>query len=332
MKLSDKKSPISFSRHLENAQKFESAENSTDSQKEAFRLWEELQHDNTPSDQHMNSYYRVYHQIHQQKEIRQKQLSKSILRYAAVAAILIIAVFAGSQLFIQKLNFTNEQAILIESPEGVHTRFFLPDGSNGWLNSSSKLSFKMNKTMRQAELSGEAFFEVKKQNQLPFEVHTPHYNVRVLGTRFNVYSYEGEKISEVVLESGSVNITSKTGLKEQIIKPGQSYTYLVDKNKAKLSTTDVAGALAWINGSIRFKNEPLREIIPRIERFYHIDLDVNQPELLDYPFYGEFTNEPLESLLDLMKLTIPMEYKIEKRKPTEDGKFEKRKVVLHLKQ
>lgn len=331
MKLSDRKTHIPFSKHLRIAGEFEDQNRSAEAEENARQTWNELSDNESASENHMNSYYKVFHQIHQEKQIRLKQIRKTIMRYASVAAVLIAAIWGGSQLFIQQPQSSTEQAIRIDSPEGVRTRFYLPDGSNGWLNSGSSLSFSMNKNIRTAELKGEAFFDVKKLDGKAFDVHTPHFKVHVLGTRFNVYSYPDEDISEVVLESGSVAIENNENLKRQTIKPGQCYTYQNISKTDQLSLANVAGSLAWTEGRIFFNNEPLRELIPKIERFYHIDMVVSQKELLDYPFYGELTNEPVENLLELMQLAMPMNYTIEKRIQNNNGKFEKRKVVLHLK-
>lgn len=323
---------ISFSKHLQTAKAFEESDTTNDPEKTAWLLWNESEDkEGFDPSKHMSSFYEVYYKINRQKENRRKSWQRSIVRYSSIAAVFIFTVVIASVWLYPQKILSTQQNMVIESPDGVRTRFFLPDGSNGWLNCGSSIRVVMDDKSRRIDLRGEAFFNVVRQNGRPFEVNTSQFTVGVLGTRFNVYNYPGEDFAEVALQSGSVSITGKSLTDKLIMKPGELLSYQKSSNKIIVKSVDPASLFGWIDGTIQFNNEPLRQMIPKIERFYHIDIDVEDDQLLDYTFYGKISNEPIENLLELMELAIPMRFSMEKRIQSDNGEFLNRKVVLQLK-
>ena len=102
---------------------------------------------------------------------------------------------------------------------GTHSKTILPDGSTVWLNAGSKLTYNknFNTATREVELSGEAYFDVKKDEHHPFIIHTSAMHIKVLGTAFNVKSYPGDKSSETSLIRGSIEVTMNNRPQEKII-------------------------------------------------------------------------------------------------------------------
>ena len=114
----------------------------------------------------------------------------------------------------------------IHSPVGSRTKFQLPDGTQGWLNGGSSIKYPINfMKHRSVEISGEAWFDVVHLKSEEFCVITPYFDVKVLGTQFNVIAYDDETTAEVILERGKVLSFGKDqGVKEEL-KPDQQLVY-----------------------------------------------------------------------------------------------------------
>ncbi|OQP58361.1 FecR family protein [Niastella populi] len=166
------------------------------------------------------------------------------------------------------LNTSNETVYnILEVPNGGEYELVLSDGSKVWLNSASRIKFPVNFSgnTRDVELSGEAYFEIAKDRARPFKVHFKTSTVEVLGTHFNVNSYDNEPAQAVTLLEGSVKVAS---LQEaEIIKPGQQ-AVLGNKNKMKIKQVDVEEAVAWKNGYFIFVDEDIKSIMRKLARWY----------------------------------------------------------------
>ena len=152
-----------------------------------------------------------------------------------------------------------ETWVEIKAPAWTRAQFSLPDGTTGWLNSNSSIKYYGNfNTDRQVTLKGEAFFDVFKDRKRPFIVkHEMKLFVKVLGTRFNIASYENEKNVEVVLEEGKLIFNDKEMNKSYTMKPNDLVIY--DKTLKDFSTEVVQPQkyLSWTEGKLVFRNDPL---------------------------------------------------------------------------
>jgi transmembrane sensor len=167
----------------------------------------------------------------------------------------------------------------LSTPRGGQYQLVLPDGSKVWLNASSSLRYPafFGGKERIVELTGEAYFEVANNSKMPFMVYVNNLKVEVLGTHFNIMSYDNEKTVNTTLLEGSVKLSSTASDKipEQGIKlrPGQQAT--LDKNISLMNVheADVESAIAWKNGMFQFKSDDIQTIMRQVERWY--DVDVN---------------------------------------------------------
>ena len=221
----------------------------------------------------------------------------------------------------------------IQCPLGVRTKFRLPDGSTGFLNSGSTLKYPVEFVkQREVTLSGEAFFDVVHVDNAPFKVRTPNLNLLVKGTRFNVIAYQGENTEEIILQQGSVQITgTDDGLNAQL-QPGQKFSMTLENRKSGISEVLASQYTSWINGKLVFRNEGMQEVATRLGRWYNVEIVLQDPQVLNYSFHATFSEEPLEEVLKLLALTAPIMYSIEKREITGDQVYQKRKVYIRLDQ
>lgn len=157
------------------------------------------------------------------------------------------------------------------TPKGVMLRLVLPDASVAYINSNSTIEIfaSFGKEQRQVELSGEAFFEVTHNKELPFTVRAKNTLITVLGTKFNMSAYNEDKQVKTALVSGSVQV--ETDQNKFRIKPGDQA--IVDGSHAiqLQENVDMSKILAWRDGYFRFKDEPIRAIMADLEKWYPIE-------------------------------------------------------------
>lgn len=174
-------------------------------------------------------------------------------------------------------NFRSKDIIhKIIIPKGGTYKITLPDGSNVWLNSESSLSYPVafSGSERKVELSGEAYFEIVSDKFRPFQVKSINQIVEVLGTHFNINTYEDSGFIETTLIEGSVRVTQNYSngkpYKTKLLKPGQqSLTNLV-KPEIKIEDVDIEKEIAWKNGFFMFKDTGIQDIMREIERWYDV--------------------------------------------------------------
>ena len=279
----------------------------------------------------------VYEKLRQQiLEEQQGNLSlykRIIHTYSKVAAILLLPLLVySSYSLINKFDHKETAWAEIYSPHGARTQFFLPDGSQGWLNSNTKLKYPLDfKQNRHLELSGEAYFEVTHNKNLPFVVSTRNLDIEVVGTVFNVSALEEENTTEVILEEGKV-IIENPGIKlNTVMKPDQKFVY---NNLSKMYQTTSLNAQqynAWKDGLLVFRNEPLSEVFKRLSRWYNVKITAENEQINRYKYRATFREEPIEEVIRLISLTVPIEYEIEKRTQEDQGVYATREIKIRKK-
>ncbi len=253
---------------------------------------------------------------------------------ASVAAIFLIPVLATSIWFYLYLS---EQPIAngwvkIDVPDGARIEFLLPDSSSGWLNSGATLKYPVVfGKHRKVELTGEAYFCVKHKKQSDFTVSVPDMDIKVIGTKFNVSAYDNAPYTFVVLEEGSIEVDGKTGVFNQRLLPNEKILFNHESKTLNLSKVNASRYSAWKDGYLIIENERLGEVVGRIERWYNIKIVIEDKELNDFRIRATFKDEPIEEVLKLLAITIPMKYNIEKRVADSKGVVKQKKIIMKLK-
>lgn len=173
----------------------------------------------------------------------------------------------------------------LKVPFGMDYKVVLSDGTEIWLNSSTELRFPFSFTSNTREISvnGEAYLKVAKNTKQPFIVHTPSSSVYVLGTRFNVNTYDSAMIRVSLLE-GAININN--GDKQQLIRSGEEAVYQSEKGDIDVQTFDETTVLSWIEGIHYFRNAPLTEICEIFPRWFGIEIKLDNPAMGGKRFNG----------------------------------------------
>ena len=226
----------------------------------------------------------------------------------------------------------------IRAPFGARTEIILPDGSAVWLNAGSKIKYMnvFNRDNREIQLNGEAYFKVTKNADLPFDVKTGDLSIQALGTEFNVKSYDDEDIIETTLVEGKIAIHQGRKQKASIyLEPHQQALYVkynknltvrdlkivreVKPEVLKLrkgimyiaEKIDPQPIVAWKDNRLIIKGEELSNLAIKLERKYDIKFIFGSENLKQFRFSGTLENETLTQVLDVIKLSAPLGYKLQ---------------------
>jgi transmembrane sensor len=227
----------------------------------------------------------------------------------------------------------------VATKSGSRTRIQLPDGSLVWLNGSSKLVYdnkNFGEKLRQVTLSGEAYFDVVKNVNKPFIIHTNKMDIKVLGTTFNVKAYPGEKNTEASLVRGTIEVTLK-GHKEKIMMKPNDKLIVENEEEGKekkeqaisIKPSDKAdnafvtlGHLtfspdnntfletAWVENKLIFDNESFEDVAKKMERWYGVIISFNNNKLKSLHMTGVFEKETVTEALSALQLLSRFSYTI----------------------
>ncbi len=267
------------------------------------------------------------------EECRTKD-NRFIAVFQRIAAILIIPLILSfmAVFYFQSKSVSPEIAIAeIQCPMGVRTKFVLPDGTTGFLNSGSTLEYPvLFSNNRNVKLNGEAYFDVCHDKEHPFIVNTPILSTKVLGTQFNVIAYGSETSEEIILKKGSVEVYSNQGKKLVTLEPNQRLALNTETRQFKTNQIEAEQYVSWIEGKLVFRNESMQLVADRLGRWYNVEIEIADKELLKYAFRATFIEEPLEEVLKLLARTAPLKYNEINRETTNDDTYKKRKVIVSL--
>lgn len=260
---------------------------------------------------------KLFNKIWSKIEMRKNEPKSKIKLFSTfnkIAAIIIIGLFAG--FYFTTFNKSHDPIYYAaHSPEGSVSEILLPDSSIIFLNAGTKIkySFDGDNGIREVFLNGEAWFDVHKNKKKPFIVHTLYYDINVTGTQFNVSAYETDTKISTTLEEGEIIINSTEGFKiEEAITLVPGEQIVLDKETAQLTikTVNTARYSSWKDNKLIFVNMSLQELIILLERKFGVDIEVKNDRLLGLHFDGTIKNETIIEILEIIKKTLPVKYKI----------------------
>lgn len=244
-----------------------------------------------------------------QSEMQRTQL---ILRFFRYAAIFMILIGVPSLFYILTQTKSQDQQLVyttVVADFGQVSKVVLPDSTVIWVNSGSTVTYnnRFSATNRDIRLTGEAFFKVKKNANLPLIVSSEDIRVKVLGTEFGVSAYPEERFIRVVLEKGKVELSSASHPnRRQVMKPGEMVSYKKDNNTLLLSRVNTLLFTSWKDGIINIYNLPLSEVVIKLEKRYNQQFVVDEA-IRNLPFTFTIKNENLNNILSLMETITPIE-------------------------
>ena len=207
----------------------------------------------------------------------------------------------------------------IVTPRGGEYNLTLPDGTQVWLNASTSLKYPVvfDKSKREVELYGEAFFDVAKRTELgkriPFIIHTGSQSIEVLGTSFNVQNY-GKKIITTLVE-GKVKLNFKnTTIPDQFLRPNEQATFEQVSHQFSIDPIDPFYSIAWKDGNFAFYKTPLVEVMDIIGRWYDVQVEFKS-QFEDFQFSGTISKYgDIKKLLKTIELVGGVHFELIGRK------------------
>ncbi len=255
------------------------------------------------------------------KSIKRRIQTKRIIfqtahfaRYAAIFLIPFLS-YLTVTLLVERNNLNHENSVFsVRVAPGESSEVMLPDGTEVMLNSQSEISYyndyKENK--RVVNLKGEANFKVTKNPDKPFIVSTECIDVEVLGTTFNVKTYESDNMQEVSLMEGKVKLTTRNQVTNSSIflQPNEKATFNKATGKLVVKQTDASREAAWMKGLLVFQTKSLADINKELERKFDVKIQMNYPAIEQDSFTGVFDNKSLIEVLENLKIHYGFDYAI----------------------
>lgn len=204
----------------------------------------------------------------------------------------------------------------LTTPRGGQYQLELPDGTKVWLNAASSLKYPTAFTgsERKVELSGEAYFEVAKNKNMPFYVKSGNQTIEVLGTHFNINAYADEPVCRTTLLEGKVKVL--TGKNQVLLNPGEQSEITISSDVVLNRNADLEKAVAWKNGEFIFSGEDLGSIMRIISHWYNVDITyTRQPDAEEYGGMVS-RNKNLSAVLKMLESTGKVSFKVEGRRVT----------------
>jgi ferric-dicitrate binding protein FerR (iron transport regulator) len=241
-----------------------------------------------------------------------KNLINLDILWKVAASVLLVVAGGISSLWISGYFSDLQKSAIVElkASKGEKSQAILADGSHVWLNSQTVLKYDA-LNPRKVTMEGEAFFDIKKDRDHPFEVSTTSgMKVIVTGTKFNLRSFADDPFIETTLEEGEVLIEGVNNLQLAQLEPGQQAQYKTGENKASVRNVSTELYSLWKNNELRFTDISFADLIPRIERWYGVTITSNSKQTNSDRFTMTIKTESLRELLNMMQLTSKFNYEI----------------------
>ncbi|MCC8113694.1 MAG: DUF4974 domain-containing protein [Bacteroidales bacterium] len=249
-------------------------------------------------------------------KIASRMRSQRWLRYAkrvvAVVVPILLIGYAAFWVDHQIHIFSPVEYVEIAAEKGEHVQVALQDGTRVWLSGGSKIKypsqFKWNE--RRAQLSGEAFFDVKSDSQRGFVLDLPNGAIKVYGTKFNVSSYLEDSLSLISLSEGSISFQVED--KDYHLSPGQQLVY--NRNSGRVTIGEPKGfdkIMMRKNNVLTFDRTPLTEVLTTLNRWYGVDFDIENEKAKALTFTYSSNDQQLTAILNDLQMISPLAFKEE---------------------
>ena len=293
--------------------------NASDENRKQFRTMKEIWFScNNSNDRRFDkdkAYQRFSVHIEKTNERAGRKNHWRILWQSAAAVILLAIVSYTSFMQGGKQMHDKLTDIKIEAPWGSQVKTYLPDGTLVWLNAGSKLTYSQGFGMndRKVDLSGEAYFEVTRNEKLAFSVNTEELAVNVLGTKFNFRNYPEDAETAVSLLEGKVLINNCIKKDENMLLAPDEKAILDKKSgNMRLVKVNAKNTAEWTNGYLFFDEELFFDIAKELERSYDVKIILTNPDLKQLRFFSHFVRKEssINEVMDILSSTGKIKYSI----------------------
>ncbi|MCL3779561.1 DUF4974 domain-containing protein [Prolixibacteraceae bacterium JC049] len=276
--------------------------------------------------------------IDQKIDAHQQPKSSRFWTLRRIAAILVVPILAASLWITYQLNreleSTAPQLTTVECPLGAQKSLILPDGTQVKLNAGSKIEFPVSfkqLSTRDVTVTGEAFFDVTKNKQQPFIVHLGKIAVKVVGTSFNINNYQDKDQVEVYLNTGIIDL-----IKTSVNQPTEIISRIQPKHLATFNKADQhvevnhlpsERYLSWTKGYLIFEDDPIKEVVKRLAKWYKVDISITDQSIENNPFTANLKGKSIYEVLEILELTSNIRYTV-KTIPETDSQEQRIEIKL----
>lgn len=252
---------------------------------------------------------------------KRQQIISNLLKVAALVLVAFTSVFLTLQYAPVNETQVYEPVFKeISTKAGERANVDLGDGTKVFLNADSKLTVPdtFSPSQRVVRLSGQAFFDVTPDKNRPFYIETNNAVVEVVGTAFDVKSYDDDEKVRVVVQEGTVELKKDKYAGEKLII-NQGYLGSLNRDVGELSiemVEDVSVYTGWKEGRLIFKNTPFGDVLAHIKRWYDVDvnLELSNDSLLKKEFTADLKTRSVADVFDVISMSMNIEYDINETK------------------
>lgn len=316
-------------------------ENTSESIKDA--MFQEISGYESTSTKSDVDYDRIFQSI--RKLIAEQQTTSRTINlrfnWSRIAALIVVAFVLGGTLSYFLLTpkvKPAESFCEVTAPLGSTSEIVLPDSSRVWLNAGSKLRYStsFNQKDRLLYLEGEGYFKVAKNKQLPFVVDAFGFEVKAVGTEFNVKAYQEDAIIETTMVEGKVTLqhSSEDILDGVYLTPNQKATFYkkeeyvtvevlkkIEEKKEELNyipehrlviapRIDPKSIVSWKENRLIIEREQLGDLAEKLSRKYNFNFEFRSEDIKRFSFTGTLEDETLQQVMNAIKITSPIDYEI----------------------
>ena len=239
----------------------------------------------------------------QSVQSRKKRTRVVFMELLRVAAVILVMFLVGGYIYVRKMEEIRLANNIVTVPVGQRVNLQLPDGTSVWLNASTEIIYPayFSGSTREIHLNGEAYFEVEHNASKPFIVHTETFDIKVLGTKFNVEAYKGMEGFTTALMEGSVEVTDRKNKDKSVrLYPAQKVAFR--NGELCKSPIDNYDVYRWREGLICFKETRFADLMRQLEKNYGVRILINNEAVKEKVFSGKFrTTDGIDNALRLLQ-------------------------------
>jgi transmembrane sensor len=294
----------------------------------------------TVGDTDFNQLFRTIRKAITERQSHKRRINLQ-LNLMRVAAIVVIAFLIGGTLsyFLLRTGIKKAESFCeISAPLGSTSEIVLPDNSRVWLNAGSKIKYStsFNQKDRFLFLEGEGYFKVAKNKELPFIVDAFGFEVKAVGTEFNVKAYKDDATIETTMVEGKVSLqhASEKIMEGVYLMPNQKATfykteealtieilrkkeekkeglnYTPEKRLVIIPKINPTSIISWKENQLIIERQQLSELAETLSRKYNFNFEFKSDDIKRFSFSGTLEDETLQQVMDAIKISSPIDYKI----------------------
>jgi Fe2+-dicitrate sensor, membrane component len=249
------------------------------------------------------------------ERIRQEVTRKVKLRFVRYAASILLVIGISLGAFLGVHDYLNPEMIVVAVEANAPARkVILDDKTQVLVSGNSRIEYpnKFSRGERKVSVTGKVFFNVAKDAKRPFLVETDDYIVKVLGTSFEINSFKNKTLSDVILESGSVEVLRKDSQPICRLEPGQQFEYDKTKGLFTVNQIDTKAYTGWTSGTLEFDGLSFVEIVKILERHYNVRVVLDERVNKEQKFVGSLSFEKnIQEMMKTIEHVTSVKYHVE---------------------